>query len=65
MAADGSFPTASLTISFREAVVLTGLSRNTLYKLIKAGEVPGAQKLGGWYRFHRGLLLAWLEGRAR
>jgi len=22
------------------------------------------QKLGNWYRFHRALLLAWLEGRA-
>lgn len=56
-------PAESLTITFREAVVLTGLSRNTLYKLVKAGEVPGAQKLGNWYRFHRALLLAWLEGR--
>lgn len=55
-------PVEPLTITFREAVVLTGLSRNTLYKLVKAGEVPGAQKLGNWYRFHRALLLAWLEG---
>lgn len=53
----------SLTITFREAVALTGLSRNTLYKLVKAGDVPGAQKLGNWYRFHRALLVEWLEGK--
>jgi excisionase family DNA binding protein len=54
---------APLTISFREALALTGLSRNTLYKLVKANKVPGAQKLGGWIRFHVGLLHEWLECR--
>jgi len=31
--------------------------RNTLYKLAKAGAMPGGQKLGNWYRFHRELLV--------
>ncbi len=64
MATDTSSETTGcLTISFREAVELTGLSRNTLYRLVKANKVPGAQKLGGWIRFHVGKLHAWLEGR--
>ena len=64
MAVDTSPETSgSLTISFREALELTGLSRNTLYRLVKANKVPGARKLGGWIRFHVGMLHAWLEGR--
>ena len=64
MAADTSPETSrSLTINFREALALTGLSRNTLYRLVAANKVPGAQKYGGWIRFHVGKLHAWLEGR--
>ena len=36
----------ALTLSFSQALPLTGLSRNTLYSLLKAGEVPGARTLG-------------------
>ena len=32
-------PVESLTITFREAVVLTGLSRNTLYKRVRQYDV--------------------------
>lgn len=53
-------PTEALTISFSQALPLTGLSRNTLYSLLKAGQVPGARKLGNTWRFHRTTLLGWL-----
>ena len=52
--------TEALTISFSQALPLTGLSRNTLYSLLKAGKVPGARKLGNTWRFHRMTLLGWL-----
>ena len=55
-----SGPTEALTLSFSQALPLTGLSRNTLYSLLKAGEVPGARKLGNTWRFNRMLLLGWL-----
>lgn len=55
----------SLTLSFSEALPLTGLSRNTLYSLLKARKVPGASKLGNTWRFHRATLLAWLAGQTR
>lgn len=55
-----SGPTEALTISFSQALPLTGLSRNTLYNLLKAGQVPGARKLGSTWRFHRATLLGWL-----
>lgn len=51
---------ASVTIPFREACAYTGLSRNTFYRLLDDGLVPGAQKLGGQWRFHREKLLRWL-----
>jgi len=51
-----------LTIAFDEALALTGVSRNTLYTLVKKGGVPGARKLGNTWRFHRETLLEWLKG---
>jgi len=55
-----SGPSEALTLSFSQALPLTGLSRNTLYSLCKAGQVPGARKLGNTWRFHRTTLLGWL-----
>ncbi len=52
--------TEALTISFSQALPLTGLSRNTLYNLLKTGKVPGARKLGNTWRFNRATLLGWL-----
>jgi len=46
--------------TMRSAVPLTGLSRNTLYSLLKAGEVPGARKLGNTWRFTRTTFFDWL-----
>jgi excisionase family DNA binding protein len=58
--ASASGPTAPLMLSFSQALPLTSLSRNTLYSLLKAGEVPGARKLGNTWRFNRTMFLDWL-----
>lgn len=50
----------SLTVAFAEARRLAGVSRNTFYKLAQRGVIPGAQKLGGTWRFHREKLLLFL-----
>jgi len=47
-------------ISFKEALAMTGLSRNTLYSLIRENKIPGVRKIGGTWRFHRQMLLDWL-----
>lgn len=39
------------------------LSTSTLYKLCGEGKVPG-QKVGRHWRFHRGVIDAWLAGRS-
>jgi excisionase family DNA binding protein len=54
-----------LTIAFDEALALIGISRNTLYALVKKGKIPGARKLGSTWRFHREVLLEWLRGAQR
>lgn len=53
-------PAESVTISFEAARRLAGVSRNTFYKLAQRGQIPGAQKLGGTWRFHREKLLLFL-----
>lgn len=54
----------SLTLSFSQALPLTGLSRNTLYSLLRAGQVPSARKLGNTWRFHHATLLGWLGDKS-
>ena len=51
-------------ISVAEACELLGISRSTLYKLIRIGEIP-AFKLsqGGRWRFEQRDLEVWLEDR--
>jgi len=58
--APASGSSEALTLSFSEALPLTGLSRNTLYSLLRAGEVPGARKLGNTWRFTRTTFYDWL-----
>lgn len=58
-AAEPELP-SQVTISFREARAITGVSRNTLYRLLHAKKIPGVRKLGGTWRFHRATLLRWL-----
>lgn len=54
---------AHADLPFAEACALSGLSRNTLYRLAKDGHVPGARKLGARWRFERGAFIRWLEGK--
>jgi len=53
-------PPSQVTLSFREALTIIGVSRNTLYSLLARRVIPGVRKLGGTWRFHRQTLLDWL-----
>lgn len=48
------------TLSFAEALALVGVSRNTLYRLAAEARIPGAQRIGKTWRFHRATLLDFL-----
>jgi excisionase family DNA binding protein len=51
-------------ISLPEACDFLGVHRNTLYKLIQAGEVPAFRMIkGGRWRFRKSELEQWLEDR--
>lgn len=54
-------PAASVDLlDFDQARRLLGLARNTLYRLLRAGEVPGARRVGKLWRFHQPTLLHWI-----
>jgi excisionase family DNA binding protein len=51
-------------LSVPEACRFLSVHRNTLYKLIRAGELPAFRMMtGGHWRFRRGELAEWLETR--
>jgi len=51
-------------LSVPEACRLLSVHRNTLYKLIRAGELPAFRLItGGHWRFRKGDLSEWLETR--
>lgn len=51
-------------ISIREACDFLGIHRNTLYKLIRAGEVPAFRlSRGGPWKFRQNDLEQWLEDK--
>jgi excisionase family DNA binding protein len=51
-------------LSVPEACRLLSVHRNTLYKLIRAGELPAFRLItGGHWRFRRTDLAEWLETR--
>lgn len=54
-----------MTISVIEAGRRLGLSKNTAYKLARAGTLPGVRTIPGLDKFivHEPTLTAWLEGR--
>ena len=45
-----------------EVAVVLRMSRKTVYKLAKAGELPG-RKLGGQWRFNRKRVKGWSDAR--
>jgi excisionase family DNA binding protein len=51
-------------IRMPEACRILGVHRNTLYRLIQAGEVPAFKMIvGGQWRFRRRELEQWLEDK--
>ena len=65
---EGSAPQAkereSDILSVPEACRFLSVHRNTLYKLIRAGELPAFRLItGGHWRFRKGDLSEWLEAR--
>jgi excisionase family DNA binding protein len=58
--ADGEEATSDI-ISVPEACRFLGVHRNTLYKLIQAGEMPAFRMMrGGRWKFRKGELEQWL-----
>jgi excisionase family DNA binding protein len=58
---DLALPTTTAELlDFDQARHLLALSRNTLYRLLRAGEIPGARRVGKAWRFHRATLLHWI-----
>lgn len=49
------------TLEPKQIIELTGYSRATVYKMLEAGEIPGAKNLRGW-RVPRDVFLAWWYG---
>lgn len=51
-------------ISVPEACKFLGVHRNTLYKLIRAGELPAFRMMtGGRWKFRRTDLVQWLDDK--
>ena len=51
-------------LSVPEASRFLGVHRNTLYKLIREGEIPAFRLMrGGRWKFKRGELEQWIEDR--
>ena len=48
----------------REAARYLGLHIITIYRLVKAGSIPGF-KIGGQWRFKKDLLDEWIKGKIR
>ena len=48
-----------------QVMELASISRSTLEKLLKAGEFPVPVAVGGWRRWWRSEVLAYLEARPR
>ncbi len=55
---------SSEIISVMEACTFLGVHRNTIYKLIREGEIPAFRlTTGGRWKFKKGDLEDWLERR--
>lgn len=49
-------------IPLRQVATLTALSHNTLYRLLKNGQIPGARKISGAWFFDQATLHTFLRG---
>lgn len=50
--------TSDIMLSVDETAALLRLNRKTVYELVKAGDLPGAQRFAGTIRVHKATLLA-------
>ncbi len=56
-----SIETGSMLLSVTEICALLKISRATLVRMDKSGQLPGRIKLGGSVRFHRETVETWLQ----
>lgn len=56
-----SSPADALLLSVAEMCTLLKISRATLVRMDKSGQLPGRIKLGGSVRFHRRTVESWLQ----
>lgn len=52
---------ANVLLSVKEMCSLLKISRATLVRMDKSGQLPGRIKLGGSVRFHRETVVTWLQ----
>jgi len=50
----------SILLTVAQVCSLLNLSRSTLDRMAKAGQIPGRVKIGGQVRYHRQVLETWL-----
>lgn len=50
-------------LTVHEVAALLVVAPKTVYKLVEEGKLPGVRRIGRRLRFHRGELLAWLDGQ--
>jgi len=51
-------------LTVKEVSYILQLHKTTLYKLAKAGKIPGF-RIGGDWRFRKDVILRWMTERAR
>jgi excisionase family DNA binding protein len=54
-----------LLLTCADVCALLNISRSTLFRLEKSGEVPGRVTIGGQVRYHRQVIEEWLLEQAR
>ena len=52
---------ADALLTVAEARELLGIGRNTIYRLLRTGQIPGARRVGHQWRVHRQTLVDWLS----
>lgn len=55
----------TLLLTVADLCALLQISRSTLFRMEKAGKVPGRLSLGGQVRYHRETVEAWLRSQAK
>lgn len=68
MAADldiyGEPTSLPILMTVTEVADLLRVSTKAVYDMVRRGQLPGARKVGGSWRFHRDKLLDWIAGES-